>query len=374
MRLRSSLALAVLVGTVLTAQNTVTPTNDLPNPFTTVSDPLKLPEGRKWGSTSAVDVDKDGVSIWVAERCAENKCADPTGKMSPLNPVLKFDASGKLVKEFGAGMIAFAHGIHVDRDGNVWVTDANDNRPTPARGRSAEAPAAAPSAPATVGHQVIKFSPDGRVLLRLGKAGVAGNPPDALTEPNDVVTAPNGDIFVGEGHSGQNQNATPDTIARISKFDKTGKFIKSWGKLGSAPGEFRTPHSLAFDSRGRLFVADRGNVRLQVFDQDGKFLEQTLAFSRLSGIYIDKNDVLYGADSESSPTSHPGNWKRGIRIGSAKDLKVTALIPDPDNPDPAKTTAGTSAAEGVVADSKGTVYGAEVGPKGVKKYLKKPGT
>jgi hypothetical protein len=372
--MKRAFALALLFGGTVLAQGTVAPTNDLPNPYETIKEPLKLPEGRTWGSTSAIDVDKDGMSIWVAERCGENKCADASGKMSPLDPVLKFDASGKLVKSFGAGMIAFAHGIYVDRDGNVWVTDANDNKPTAGRGRgrSAEAPPPpAATAPATVGHQVIKFSPDGKVLLKLGKAGVAGNPPEALTEPNDVVTAPNGDIFVAEGHAGQNQNAPPDTVARISKFDKTGKFIKSWGKLGSAPGEFRTPHSLAFDSRGRLFVADRGNVRLQIFDQDGKFLEQTLAFSRLSGIYIDKNDVLYGADSESSPTSHPGNWKRGMRIGSAKDLKVQFLIPDADNPDPAKTTAGTSAAEGVVADAKGNVYGAEVGPKGVKKYVKR---
>jgi sugar lactone lactonase YvrE len=374
-RASSSLAFAVLAGAVAFGQSADAPTNNLPNPYQTISDFFKLPEGRKWGSTSAVDVDKDGRSIWVAERCGENKCADATGKMSPLDPVLKFDSTGKLVKSFGAGMIAFAHGIHVDRDGNVWVTDANDNRPTPARGRSdGAAPAAAP-APApgagTVGHQVIKFSPDGKVLMRLGKAGVAGNPPQALTEPNDVVTAPNGDIFVAEGHAGQNQNAPPDTVARISKFSKDGKFIKSWGKLGSAPGEFRTPHSLTFDSRGRLFVADRGNVRLQIFDQDGKFLEETKQFSRLSGIYIDKNDVLYGADSESSVTSHPGNWQRGIRIGSAKDLKVMYLIPDPANPDPAKTTSGTSAAEGVVADAAGNVYGAEVGPRAVKKYVKK---
>jgi len=221
---------------------------------------------------------------------------------------------------------------------------------------------------------VIKFSPEGKVLMTIGKAGVAGNPPEALTEPNDVVTAPNGDIFVAEGHSGQNANAAPDTVARISKFTKDGKFIKSWGKLGSAPGEFRTPHSLAFDSRGRLFVADRGNVRLQIFDQDGKFLQETKAFSRLSGIFIDKNDTLYGADSESSPTSHPGNWKRGIRIGSAKDLTITYLIPDPKNPDPAKTTAGTSAAEGVAVDAAGNIYGAEVGPKQVVKYVKRTGT
>src|SRR5262245_44636698 len=350
------------------------PTNDLPNPFQSVDSFFKLPAGRTWGSTSAVEIDKDGRSIWVAERCGVNSCADPaTGKMSDFDSVLKFDSSGNLVKSFGKGMIAFAHGIYVDRDGNIWVTDANDNRPRPARGAAAGTPP--PPAPATlVGHQVIKFSPDGKVLMKIGKAGVAGNPPDALTEPNDVVVAPNGDIFIAEGHSGQNNNAPPDTVARISKFTKDGKFIKSWGKLGSEPGEFRTPHSLALDSRGRLFVADRGNVRLQLFDQDGKFLTETKDFSRISGLFITKDDMLYAADSESSVTSHPGNWKRGIRIGSAKDLTVQFLIPDPANPDPAKTTSGTSAAEGVAVDAQGNVYGAEVGPKAVKKYTKRSGT
>jgi hypothetical protein len=376
MKLARALVVAgvALCGWRAFAQATVAPTNDLPNPYQAGQNIFKLPNGRTWGSTSAVDIDKDGVSIWVAERCGANSCADAaTGAMSPLDPVMKFDANGTLLKSFGAGMIAFAHGIHVDRDGNVWITDANDNRPRPARG---SAPGTAPPPPPAklVGHQVIKFSPDGKVLMTIGKAGVAGNPPEALTEPNDVVTAPNGDIFVAEGHAGQNNNAPPDTVARISKFTKDGKFVKSWGKLGSAPGEFRTPHSLAFDSRGRLFVADRGNVRLQVFDQDGKFLEETKAFSRLSGIFITKDDTLYGADSESSVTSHPGGWKRGIRIGSAKDFSVRYLIPDPENPDPAKTTAGTSAAEGVAVDSKGNVYGAEVGPKALKKYTKKNGS
>jgi len=367
------LVVVALSGWRAFAQANAAPTNDLPNPYQAGQNIFTLPDGRTWGSTSAVDVDKDGRSIWVAERCGVNSCADPaTGRMSPLDPVLKFDSTGRLVKSFGAGMIAFAHGIHVDRDGNIWVTEANDNRPRPARGASGGATAPPPAR--LVGHQVIKFSPDGKVLLTLGKAGVAGNPPDALTEPNDVVTAPNGDIFVAEGHSGQNNNAAPDTVARISKFTKDGKFVKSWGKLGSGPGEFRTPHSLVIDSRGRLFVADRGNVRLQLFDLDGKFLTETKAFSRISGLFIDRNDRLYAADSESSPTSHPGGWKRGIRVGSAKDLTVSYLIPDPENPDPAKTTAGTSAAEGVAVDAQGNVYGAEVGPKAVKRYAKKSAT
>ncbi len=345
-----------------------TPINDLPNPYATIDGWAKLPAGRTWGSTSAVDIDRDGRSVWVGERCAANGCWDAAkGVMSPLPSVLKFDPSGTLVTSFGAGMIVFAHGIHVDRDGNVWVTDGQDNLPRPARGAAPGAPL--PPAPAKpIGHQVFKFSPEGKVLMTLGKAGVRGNPPEALTEPNDVITTANGDIFVSEGHGGQSPDAPPDTVARISKFDRNGKFIKSWGKHGGGQGEFRTPHSLAFDSRGRLFVADRGNLRIQVFDQEGKFLEQTTAFSRLSGIYIDRNDNLYGADSESSKTTNTG-WRRGIRVGSAKDLKPTGFIPDPGTT--VETASGTSAAEGVAVDSQGNVYGAEVGPRKLTRYVKK---
>ena len=336
------LALTIFAGFGIRAQaQAVTPVNDRPNPYTTVENHFKMPEGRTWGATSAVEVDRDGRSIWVAERCGANTCEG-----SKLDPILKFDESGKLVRTFGAGMFVFPHGIHVDRDGNVWVTDADGSKD----GR--------------IGHQVIKFSPEGKVLLTLGMAGMAGGGQGHLSEPNDVVTAPNGDIFVGDGHSGQGANAKPGTPARIVKYDKTGRFIKEWGKLGSAPGEFRTPHGLAFDSRGRLFVADRGNVRIQIFDQDGKFLAETKEFSRLSGIYIDKNDTLYGADSESSDASNPG-WKRGMRVGSAKDLKVQYFIPDPQ----AKPS-GTSAAEGVAVDAAGNIYGAEVGPRALKKYVK----
>ena len=196
---------------------------------------------------------------------------------------------------------------------------------------------------------------------------MAGNPPEALTEPNDVVTAPNGDIYVAEGHAGQNQNAPPDTVARISRFTKDGKFIKSWGKPGSGPGELNVPHGIAFDSQGRLFVADRANNRLQIFDQDGKLLGEWKQFSRVSGIYIDKNDVLYAADSESNTKRNPG-WKRGIRVGSARNGIISAFIPDPEaKPD----ESATSGAEGIAADAQGNIFGAEVGPKMIKKYVRK---
>ena len=252
-------------------------------------------------------------------------------------------------------MLIFPHGIHVDRDGNVWVTDA--------RAATAQELEKFPDAKGK-GHTVIKFSPEGKVLLTLGKPGVAGDAP-ALNEPCDVVTGPNGDIFVSEGHSGQNATVPPNTVGRIVKFSKDGKFIKSWGKLGTAPGEFRTPHALSFDSRGRLIVSDRGNVRLQIFDQDGKFLAEWKQFSRVSGIHIDKDDTLYAIDSESSAASNPG-WKKGVRIGSARDGQVRYFIP----PHQTNTPEG-AAGEGVAVDAAGNVYGAEVTVRGLTKYVKR---
>src|SRR5271165_6045430 len=310
--------------------------NSQPNPYQTVENYLKLPDGRPWGSSSAIDIAPDGKSIWVAERCGANSCA---GKTVP--PVLHFDASGKLLKSFGEGRFIFPHGMFVDKQGNVWITDG--------QGRDGK------------GHQVFKFSPSGEVLLTLGKAGVAGDGPDEFNQPSDVVVAANGDIFVADGHGGKSN-------ARIVKFDKNGKFIKTWGKKGTAPGDFDTPHALAFDSRGRLFVGDRANNRIQIFDQDGKFLEEWKQFSRPSGIYIDRNDAIYVTDSESTDRDgygHNPGWKRGIRIGSAKDGSVTAFIPDPT-----PGLGSTSDAEGVAADKDGTVYGAEVESKSVKRYVR----
>ncbi len=233
----------------------------------------------------------------------------------------------------------FPHGLYVDKDDNVWVTDG--------QGKDGK------------GQQVFKFSSDGKVLLTLGKAGVAGEGPDTFNQPSAVIVAPNGDIFVADGHGG-------NTNARIVKFDKDGKYITAFGKHGSGPGDFNVPHCLAFDSKGRLFACDRGNNRIEIFDQDGKFIDQWTQFSRPSGISIDKRGMIYVVDSESNDKNHPG-WKRGMRIGSVKDGTVMAFIPDPQDP----SVGGTTAAEGVAVDSKGAIYGAEVGPKDLKKYVKK---
>jgi DNA-binding beta-propeller fold protein YncE len=335
---------------------TMAPTNDHPNPYETVVGWAKLPEGRTWGSTSAVEIDKDGVSIWVAERCQQNSC---TG--SNLPAILKFDANGNLVKSFGAGILNFPHGIHVDRDGNVWVTDGQDNRP---RGRRGEPPPATPDGFVVNGHQIFKFSPDGQLLMTLGNKGGGRdslNPSVFFWQPNDVLVAPDGSIFVAEGHS-----SAPNSVARVLKLDRTGKLIKTIGKFGTGPEDMDQPHALAMDSRGRLFVGDRSNNRILIMDQEGKLLDTWYQFSRPSGIYIDAQDRIYVADSESGSVGNGRSrtWKRGIRIGSAKDGSIVAFIPDPATSPPS-----TSSAEGVAADRNGVIYGAEVGERALKRYV-----
>ena len=350
-----SAVLALSAGALALAQNAVVDPakNDLPNPNPrVVKNWAPLPDGRTWGSTAGIDIGPDG-HVWVYDRCGAYALAGGCDT-SNVAPILKYDrSSAKLLASFGAGMFVLPHGLHVDREGNVWVTDSQGNEA------------------GTKGHQVIKFSPEGEVLMRLGTAGVAGDGHDTFNQPCDVITAPNGDIFVSDGHSGQNDNPPPGSTGRVVKFTKDGTYIKEWGKMGSAPGDFRTPHALAFDSRGRLFVADRGNHRIQIFDQDGNLLDTFEQFGRVSGLFIDPNDVLYAIDSESNPARHP-DWKTGVRIGSTTEDKVTAFIP----PHPTGNPYG-AAGEGVAVDADGNVYGAE-GPNsretaegGVTKYLKR---
>ena len=339
----------LFAATPVIGQATQAPVNDLPNPYQTIEGWAKLPDGRAWGSTSAVAIAPDGRGVWVAERCGANACAG-----SPLNSVYLFDATGTVQKQFGAGLIQSPHGIDVDRDGNVWIVDCSCTL-----GRNAQAP----NPPA--GHQIFKFSPDGKVLLTMGTAGGAGQKDDSgfFWQPNDVLIAPNGEIYVSEGHS-----SSEGSIARVRKFSKDGKLIATWGKFGKGPDDFDQPHALAMDSRGRLFVGDRGNNRIKIFDQSGKLLDTWYQFSRPSGIFIDKQDRIYVADSESGSVGDgkTRTWKRGIRIGSAKDGKVTGFIPDP-----AENPPSTSAAEGVAVDGAGNIYGAEVGPKALKRYVLK---
>lgn len=328
--------------------------NDLPNPYRAGVSWGQLPEGRKWGSTASVTSAPDG-TIWVADRCGNSGSGGTTcgGVSANVNPIFQFDTSGKLLKTFGAGMFVSPHKLWVDKGGNLWLADNG-------------------------AHQVVKLNQEGKILLTLGKKGVAGPGHDEFDAPTDVAIAANGDIFVGDGHTG---GGTATGNARIVKFDKNGKFITTWGKKGMGPGEFDVIHTLAFDSRGRLFVGDRQNNRIQIFDQNGKFIAQWFQFGRPSGMYIDKNDVLYVADSESrdgrtntgqlalAQTGYSYNLgaQRGIRIGSARDGSVRYFIQDPC---PYPYPGGSSMAEGVTTDSQGNVYGADfLGD--VRKFVKK---
>jgi sugar lactone lactonase YvrE len=334
----------------------VTPINNLPNPYETVRNWGTLPDGRRWGSVSAINVDVDGKHIWAGDRCGANSCAG-----SNVDPIVKLDPGGKVVQSFGAGLILWPHGMDVDRQGNVWVVDARS---------ATEAELKKTPDAAGKGHTVIKFSPQGKVLMTLGTPGKAGDPPTSFTEPNDVLVAPDGSVFVAEAHNAQFLDADgPGAIGRISKFSADGKFIKSWGGFGFGPSQFRGPHSLALDSRGRLFVADRGNRRIQIFDQDGKLLDTWYQFSRISGLAITRDDTLYAIDSESDDSYNPG-WRKGLRVGSARTGEVWYFVPEHVSKQPSGMGGYGSMGEGVTVDGQGNVYAGEVGPvQGLTKFI-----
>ena len=332
--------LALMAATVFiqsaSAQQQNAVRNDLPQPYRTTRDWGQLPPGVAWAAVTAVEPAPDG-TIYVIHRCFENSCAGRTE-----DPILKYDKNGKLLKAWGAGMFIFPHGATVDRDGNLWVTDA--------RGENGK------------GHQVFKFNPDGKVLMTLGKAGVSGSTPDLFDQPTDVVIAPNGDIFVTDSHRNGKNN-------RVIKFTKAGKYIKEWGKKGSGRGELSEPHTIAMDSRGRLFVGDRENNRIQIFDQDGRYLDEWRQFGRPSGIYITGDDTIYVTDSESGPDTGAHELttiRKGIRIGSARDGSVKTFIEESESAVP-----DHSGAEGVGVDASGNVYGAVVRRQMLERHVKK---
>ncbi len=320
--------------------------NDLPNPYREGVSWGQLPGGRKWGSTAGVAFAPDG-TLWAIDRCGASGSRGTNCAESSLDPILHFDTAGRSLGSFGGGLFVSPHKITVDRDGFIWVAD---NGIVPGKGQ-----------------QVWKFNAKGEVLLKLGKAGVAGPGNDTFDQPTEVAIAPNGDIFVADGHGNQ-----PTANARIVKFDRTGRFLKAWGKKGSAIGEFDCVHTLAFDSQGRLFVGDRQNNRIQIFDQEGTFIAAWAQFGRPSGIHIDKNDVIYVADSESRD-GEPGygynpGARRGIRIGSARTGVVQSFVPDV-TPYP-YGDGGSTSPEGLTVDAAGNIYGAEF-TMDVKKYTKR---
>ena len=311
--------------------------NAMNNPYRMLENWGALPEGVKWGSTIGIIPDGKG-GVWIHHR------SDP--------PIIKLDSSGKVTKTFGKGMFVQAHGFCMDQDGNLWAGDSGPFRDDPST--------------AGRGYQFFKFAPDGKVLLTLGKAGVSKAGQDTFIAPTACAVAPNGDIIIADGHFPRPSTSQQDGD-RLVRFTKDGKYINSWGRHGPGPGEFDGPHALAFDSQGRLFVADRSNNRIQIFDQQMQFVDDWRHFGRPSGVAITSDDSLYVSDSESGKKiagvlRNPG-WKNGIRIGSAKDGSLRAFI---DGTDP----------EGLGADEMGNVFAGltrapRLSPPLLQKWVKK---
>ena len=315
-------------------QRLATPVNDRPSgPYTRVHPWSELPyDAAVYDNRASIIGIAEGKdrNIYVLTRCNRNSCE---GRKEA--PILKFDPEGRLLASFGAGLFVFPHNLTIDRDGNVWTTDEGN-------------------------HAVRKFTADGKLLMTIGEPGKAGGPPALLTSPTGVLVAPNGTIFVTEGHD----NSPKAAVARVSKWTADGTFIKTWGRTGSAPGEFSTPHVIAMDSRGRLFVGDRNNNRIQIFDQEGNFLDLWYQFGRPSGLVITPDDRIYVADSESFDFHNPG-WEKGIRIGSARDGSVEYFIRDIE-----PTTISHSGAEGIGVDSRGNIYGGVVRRRMLEKFAR----
>ena len=208
-------------------------------------EPDTMPEGWKFGRVSAVAVDGEG-AVYVFHR---GKKADP---------IIVFDAKGKYLRSWGRGMFGNPHGMRIDRDGNVWVTDNGD-------------------------HQVMKFDREGKLLLSLGKRGQPGTDAETFNRPTDIAFAPTGEVYVSDGYGN----------SRVVKFTAGGKYLLDWGKRGAGPGEFNTPHSIGVDSKGRVYVADRENNRIQVFDAQGRFLKQWTHLGATQNLFITPRDEMW---------------------------------------------------------------------------------
>jgi len=208
-------------------------------------EPDTMPAGWKFGRVSAVATDAAG-RVYVAQRGEK------------ADPVVVFDAKGKYLYSWGKGVFVNPHAVRVDREGNLWTTDTGT-------------------------HQILKFTPEGRLLMALGVKGQAGADAKSFNRPTDVAFAASGDFFVSDGYGN----------SRIVKFSADGKYLFEWGKRGSAPGEFNLPHAVVIDSKGRLYVSDRENNRIQIFDGAGKFIRQWTHLGATQGIFMTPKDELW---------------------------------------------------------------------------------
>jgi len=324
-------------------KSTVLPTNSpligLPNPYREDFDWPKMPVGRVYGDTRAVAIDADGKSVWIVDRCDLTGSGCSKAENKNVNPIMHFDANGNLIKSFGAGTFAAPHGVFVDDQDHIWTTDGGGQDPTTCK---------------PIGNTLREYTADGKMLMEI-KGPVNGKP---FTGLNDVVIDPkSGDIFLADGHGGGPGGEPAND--RIMKFDKTGKFLMEWGQPGKGDSDISIPHGLAIDKEGRIYVADRSNGAVKVFDQNGKLLNVWKQFGPPSGVYV-RNEWLYVADeTANNPKTNP-DLSPGIRIAKVSDGKILYNIPYvPGN-----------ALEGVSVDAAGNVYGANTNQPRAVRWLK----
>ena len=264
----------------------------------------QLPAGTTWQDMMAVDIDSRG-DIYVLQRTPSK--------------VLVFDAKGKFLRSWGDGLFPGAHGLRIDRQNNVWTTDRKL-------------------------HVVRKFTRSGELLMTLGSTGVPGDNDSrvALNGPADVVIGPNGDIFVADGES---------TNTRIVKYSTDGTFLKSWGTTGSERGQLMTPHSIVMDARGRLLVANRGNKRVEIFDQKGAFLGQITNVATPYGLFLDRHGILYVSDGT-----------RGTEGLTVLDMRTGRVL---------ASMTGFVGPHMLTVDRRGSIYLAQVRGMALRKFVRK---
>jgi len=295
---------AILAAFGITATIQVEPARAAESHYQVVENWAQFPAGvTKWGSATGVDVDAQD-NVYVLHR-------------NEAMPIMAFDSHGKFLRAWGKGMIKTTHFLRVDPSGNVWVTDRGDM-------------------------QAFKFSNDGKLLLTIGKKGVLGDntSQDAFNGMADVAVSKNGDVFTADGEG-------PNT--RVAKFAKDGKFLKWWGGKGVDVGQFDVPHSIAIDSKDRVYVADRSNNRIQIFDLNGKYINQWTNFGTPWGVFV-KGDLIYVVD---------GTENNCLLIANTTDGKIIEKIEGLSNP------------TAVAVDSHDAIYVGEVNGTNVKKFVKK---
>jgi DNA-binding beta-propeller fold protein YncE len=285
--------------------------------YVAVANPLSVPDAAAMGASSDVTFDSKG-HLYVLSRGAK--------------PLTEFDENGKFIRAFGDGLFTRSHGIRIDKDGNIWATDVG-------------------------AHTVMKLSHDGQVLLTLGTKGKAGEWNEAagtqlFNEPNDIVFGANGDLFITQGHTPGPGKGDP----RVLKFDKNGKFIKTWGGKGTEPGKFDVAHGIAIDAKGLLWVTDRENQRIQIFDQDGKYIREVKYSGLPCALDIGKENI------------YMVNGFAGQLLKLDLDGKVLAAV---GKPGPAGTWGEFGEAHFVAVSPKGEIYVADSVNRAVQKFVKK---